>query len=255
MGLSLLPLAATFPSDRLLLFVGLGAMPLLARLFHDFVTRGARGERETPARALVIFGLILLHVVAAPLLLPVRAGQMELFGVTHDRAARGIPSDSDVSGKTVIVVAAPTVLFANYIQAERALEGTPRPRHLYILSSASSPITVERSGVQALTLRPEHGFLYTPLEQHYRGVASLARGHRVALSAMTAEVTESGPQGRPSAVRFSFDAPPGDYVFITWRNGRFAPFALPDVGRPVVLPEEDFGKILMETAIGGKGGA
>jgi hypothetical protein len=255
MALSLLPLAATFPSDRLLLFVGLGAMPLLGRLFQGFVAQRARGERETPARSLVIVGLILLHVVAAPFLLAVRAGQMELFGVTHDRAARGIPSDADISQKTVVVVAAPTVLFANYIQAERALEGTPRPQHLYILSSASSPITVERSGTQALTLRPEHGFLYTPQERHYRKGASLARGDRVALSTMTAEVTESDPEGRPSAVRFSFDAPPGDYVFVKWRNGRFAPFALPDVGRPVVLPEEDFGKILMRTAIGGKGGA
>lgn len=255
MGLSLLPLAATFPNDRLLLFVGLGAMPLLGRLFHGFVARAARGETEGHGRALVVVGLGLLHVVAAPVLLAVRAGQMELFGVTHDRGAQGIPSDPSVAGKTVVIVAAPTVIFANYIQAQRAIEGIPRPRHLYILSGASSPISVERSGAQTITLRPEQGFLYTPLEQHYRGSAPLNRGDRVELSAMTAEITETGPAGRPSAVRFSFDAPRADYVFVTWKSGRFVPFALPDVGRPVALPEEDFGKILMETATGGKGGA
>ncbi|HEX7668508.1 MAG TPA: hypothetical protein VF395_02940, partial [Polyangiaceae bacterium] len=256
MGLSLLPLAATFPNDRLLLFVGLGAMPLLSRLFHGFVARGARGEHEGRGRVLVIVGLAFLHLVAAPPLLALRAAQMELFGVTHDRGAQGIPSDPGVAGKTVVVVAAPTVIFANYIQAQRAFEGTPRPAHLYVLASASSPITVERRGAQAIVLRPEQGFLYTPLEQHYRGGAPLVRGDRVSLSAMTADVMETGPSGRPSAVRFSFDAPSDDYVFVTWKNGRFVPFALPDVGGPpVLLPEEDFGRILMETAVGGKGGA
>jgi hypothetical protein len=255
MGLSLLPLAATFPNDRLLLFAGVGAMPLLARLFQGFVARGVRGENEGRGRTLVILGLAFLHVLAAPPLLALRAAQMELFGVTHDRAARGIPSDPSVAGKTVVIVAAPTVIFANYIQAQRAFEGTPRPAHLYVLSSASSPIAVERSGEQAITLRPTQGFLYTPLEQHYRGGAPLVRGDRVSLSTMTADVVETGQTGRPGAVRFSFDSPRNDYVFVTWQHDRFVPFALPDAGRPALLPEEDFGKILMETAIGGKGGA
>jgi hypothetical protein len=251
MGLALLPLGATFPSDRLLLFVGLGAMALLARLFGEWFARGARGELPLDARAILTGGLIVMHLVAAPLALPVRAGLMELFGVAHARAARGIPSDPSVASRTVVIVAAPTVLFANYIQGARELEGIPRPAHLYILASASSPIEVERTGAAALTLRPARGFLYTPQEQHYRGAASMEVGDRVALSAMAAEVVSRGGDGRPAAVEFSFDRPPSEYLFLKWQEGRFVPFELPPLGHSETLPEEDFGKILMETALRG----
>jgi hypothetical protein len=250
MAFALLPLGATFPSDRLLLFVGLGACALLARAFDDFVNAAKAGALPAGARSILVGCLLLLHVVGAPLLLAVRSGQMELFAVAHDRGAAGIPATAAVKNQAVVLVAAPTVLFANYVQAERELLGVPRPEHLYILSSASSPIHVERAGERALLLRPERGFLYTPLEQHYRGRRPFVAGDRVTLSAMTAEIAEADPDGRPSAVRFELqggDAP----LVLTWRGGRFAPMPLPREGETLTLPEEDFGRILLSAAFGG----
>jgi hypothetical protein len=249
MGLSLVPLGATFPSDRLLLFVGLGAMALLARLFEAWLRRLSDGELRSNAASWLTGGFFVMHAVVAPVVLPLRAGQMELFAVAHDRAAEGVPSDATVTGKTVVIVAAPTLLFANYIQAKRELEHVLRPAHLYVLASASSAISVERTAEASLTLRPAHGFLYTPLEQHYRGTPSMGVGERVSLSAMTATVAECDTEGRPSAVTFTFDGPAADYVFLTWEDGRFAPFTMPDAGRPTTLPEEDFGEILARTAL------
>ncbi|HEX4339623.1 MAG TPA: hypothetical protein VH062_27135 [Polyangiaceae bacterium] len=251
MTLSLLPLAATFPSDRLLLFVGIGASALLARPLDDFVRAGSQGTLPGGARTVLTGCLLLLHVVGAPLLLPVRAGQMEIFAVAHDRGAAGIPSDASVTGRTVVIVAAPTVLFANYVQAERELLGVPRPAHLYVLSSASSAIAVERAGESGLLLRPEHGFLYTPLDKHYRGSRPLAVGDRVELSAMTAEIVESSSDGRPRAVRYTFGTGNDAPLILTWKDGRFVPMPLPDAGHTVTLPEEDFGKILLAAALHG----
>ena len=173
---------------------------------------------------------------------------MEVFGVAHDYAATGIPRDAGVADETVVIVAAPTLLFANYLQAERELQGVPHPAHLYVLSSASSPIEVRRSGPMTLTVTPEHGFLYTPLEQHYRGAATMALGERVELSAMTAIVEARGADGRPASVKFSFGGDKGRYRFVKWDSGRFVPFELPAEGESVTLPEEDFGKILAHAA-------
>ena len=250
MLLSLLPLAATFPSDRLLVFVGLGACALLARPFDDFVRQGSEGTLRAGGRSVLVGCFLALHLVAAPLLLPARAGQMEIFAVAHDRAAEGIPSDAAIRGRTVVVVAAPTVLFANYVQAERELLGIPRPAHLYLLSSASSPIHVERAGDTGLLVRPERGFLYTPLEQHYRK-RPLGEGERVTLSEMTAEVVATNDDGKPSAVRFTLGSGERAPLFVTWRDGRFVPMALPAAGEVVTLPEEDFGKILAGTVLRG----
>ncbi|HVW26453.1 MAG TPA: hypothetical protein VHC69_13890 [Polyangiaceae bacterium] len=251
MVLSLLPLGATFPSDRLLLFVGVGASALLARPFDDFIFAAKSGKLRPSARSVLIGCLLLLHVVGAPLLLAARSGQMEIFAVAHDRGASGIPSNDAVKDRTVVIVAAPTVLFANYVQAERELLGVPRPKHLYVLSSASSEIRVERAGEHGLLLRPGRGFLYTPLEQHYRGERPFAAGDQVALSAMTASVVEADAEGRPRAVRFDLDDRDGAPLVLTWRDGRFAPLPMPREGESVTLPEEDFGKILVQAAFGG----
>lgn len=248
--LALVPAAATFPSDRLLVFVGLGAMSLLARLFRAFVADGSAGTLALGLRSVITGLLILLHVGLTPLLLPFRSAQMALFALAEERGIAEIPSDAAVRDKTVVVLAAPTVLFANYIQAERELLGIPRPEHLYVLAGASSPIDLERSDANEVTLRPEGGFLYTPLERHYRGdVAAMKPGYVVHLSAMDARVASVGADGRPRAVRFSFTKPAGDYLFVRWMHGRFEPCPLPARGEHLTIPEEDFGRTLLDAVL------
>lgn len=175
---------------------------------------------------------------------------MELFGKVHDAATLAIPSDGSVKGRTVVVVVAPVVLFGNYLQAEREYERSGRPDHLYILSDASSPVRITRTGPSRLSIRPEQGFLYTPLERHYRQ-APLPTGTEVTLSALRARVTESRAEGRPGTVEFAFERPPGEYLFVIWRDGRYVPFELPAEGESVTAPEEDFGEILLRGALSG----
>jgi hypothetical protein len=160
-----------------LVFVGLGAMALLARLFRAFVTAGANGAVRPGLRSFFTALFLLLHLGLAPLLLAGRAAQMNFFATAVERGLEPIPRDDTIRGKTVVVLAAPTVLFANYIQPERELLGIPRPEHLYVLAGASSKIAVERAGQAEIVLRPSAGFLYTPVERHYRG-AIIDHGRR-----------------------------------------------------------------------------
>jgi hypothetical protein len=248
--LALLPLAATFPSDRMLLFVGLGSMALLARLFRVFVAEGDRGELQMGLRSVVIALFMLLHVVAGPFVLAGRAAQMRTFASVEERATAGIPKDASIEDKTVVVLAAPTVLFASYIQAKDEVLRQRRPRHLYLLAGASSEIGIERTGPTEIVLRPAAGFLYTPLEQHYRAATTLALGHTVSLSTMRAEVMEQRPDGRPGAVRFSFTDSLDRYVFVRWVRDRYETCALPGPGERMSLPEEDFLKILFRAVTG-----
>jgi hypothetical protein len=62
---------------------------------------------------------------------------------------------------------------------------------------------------------------------------------------MVAEVVEVGPDGRPSAVRFSFSEPLDRYVFMRWVEGRYEPCMLPEPGETMTLPEEDIGRIVL----------
>ena len=241
----MLPPAATFPSDRTLLFAGIGAMALVARLIAEFVASATEGRKLRGVWSLLVAGMLLVHGVLGPLLLPLRAAQMQLFGAAHDRASAGIPGDPGVDS-VVVVVAAPVVLFANYVQAERALSNAPRPAHLYLLASASSALEIRRPSQATLEIEPARGFLETPLDRHYRARAGTwVDGEKVALTGMVAEIERRAPDGRPKSVAFSFPLPAERYRFVVWENGRFVPFELPALGASVSLPEQDGARALL----------
>lgn len=245
MLLAVLPLSATFPSDRLLFFVGLGGSALVARVV-DTWARALAGGTRGKARPAVATLFAILHLAVAPVLLAARSAQMEIFGIAHDRAAASLPSGPSSLAKSVVIVAAPTLLFANYVPAQRRVLGEDYASYQYVLASASSRVRVARTGPRQLTLLPEHGFLYTPLERHYRGAAPLAVGQEVTLSALRARI-EAVKDGRPSAVSFEFTAPMGSYLFVTWKDGEYVPFEIPKAGEARELPAEDFGQILART--------
>jgi hypothetical protein len=73
--LALPPVCATFPMDRLLVFAGVGAMATIALVLAEWlqgdgVVRLPRARRV--AATTVVSLLVLLHLIVAPLLLPVR---------------------------------------------------------------------------------------------------------------------------------------------------------------------------------------
>lgn len=249
--LSAVPICASFPSDRLLFFVGLGTMPLFARCFDAVLARASGGARSS-LRERVVFAYAVLHLAIAPVAFPVRALQMQVIGRTLDKANESLPRDERAARQTFVVLAAPVDVLASYVQAQRAFLGQVRPEHLYWLASATSEVTVTRANERALDVEPAEGYLYTPLERHYRGrIASLGVGDTVALSRMTARVAEVLPDGRPRKVRFTFDERLDDpsYVFVRWQGDHYVPIDLPEVGASLRLPREDFGKILAAKAL------
>jgi hypothetical protein len=247
MLLSLLPMAATLPHDRLLLFVGLGAMPLVARLLVAVTlppltpTRGSVRVRRWGAVALGI-----VHLVWAPLLFPLRAAQMNVLAQVEARAWRRPFAEAALVKKTWVVLSSPSLLLANYALPRRLWLGLPSPHRILVLAATGGAVQVMRSGPSALTLTPELGFLSTPLEEHYRTPAhSLGLGETVRLSTFDAEVVRTTSDGRPASVRFAFHQPLEQLVFLCWQGTGFEPCALPALGEARALPKVAFGSLLL----------
>jgi hypothetical protein len=72
----------------------------------------------------------------------------------------------------------------------------------------------------------------------------------VQLAGLTAQVTESFADGRPRAVRFTFEHESSDYAFACWSEGHFHRCELPEQGRPLRLPADDLGRILFGAGAG-----
>jgi hypothetical protein len=239
MLLSALPLTASATGDRLLLPVGLGASALCAHAVAWLAAQRMGVLR--PAAVLGVAFLCGIHLVQAPLLLPLRVATVGALGDALARADAAIPAGPDVREQTVVVVNAPIDVLLSYAQVARARRGQPRPRHLYWLATASSPLAVTRTSPTTLSARLEAGWLYTAPERHYRAPwLALALNQTVSLGELTATVRELTDDGRPARVEFRLDdaLESKRYVFLYYDGKTLSPWRLPAIGEGRRFPAE-----------------
>jgi hypothetical protein len=283
MLLASVPVSASLPGERLLIAIGFGAAPLLARLLlaavADAAPRAAAGARPAatrsdgadaaPAVAMPAatraggferqaLGLLAgLHLLVAPIGLPIRS-YFSFAPLAHacDRLDRGLPRTPDVRDKTAIVLNAPIDVMISYLQAARALRDVPRPEHLYWLFSSSSPARVTRRDARTLRVTQRAGFLHRPEESHYRAdLRGLAPGSTVRLPELQANVIDALPDGRPRQVDFQFDAPleASRYLFRVFEAGELRSWQLPALGGHRDFPAQDFFRLIATEVFRGRG--
>jgi hypothetical protein len=254
--------AVNVPSGRLLTFVGLGSMGLMAQ----FVTSLLDGSEWLPIRRawrvgawILCFAMIGLHAALSPLLIPFAlVVQDPVF-----RALTDIGSPSNISRKDVVIVNAPSPGHSIYIASAKSTQGLPTPAHLRMLAPGYCTVLVTRVDDHTLLVRPHGGYLPPPGQRFADGEGSppvihvayayqqgdqffrssnypMELGQRVELTGATAEVTALTPDGRPAEARIEFDVPLEaqslEWLQWDWEREVYVPFQLPDVGETVRIP-------------------
>ena len=237
MLLAVIPICATFPMDRLLMFVGLGAFGLLARFWYAvFAAEGPCPGfvlwRRRPR--LVALLLVLLHIVAAPLLLTARAAAPWGPRKFIDEQNLDVPFDETIEEQDLVVVNPPAPSFMGHSLLNYEHEGMPTPRALRALAPGMGPVTVKRTDDRTLEVWADYlGFPDRLLrnERH-----PLQVGEQVHLARMTATIL-AVEDGRPTRVAFRFETPLEDSSlrWLRFRAGEFVPWTPPDVGEEVTL--------------------
>jgi hypothetical protein len=244
MTLALIPCCATFPTDRLLMSVGVGAMGLLAR----FIGQYSRCQTpETPpsttrrTKRWSCYALIAVHLVLAPILLPIRAYSVAILGNAIAESAGNAPLGDHVADQTVVLVNPPNFFFAHYVALLPAYLGKPAPAQVRSLAPNMGflvrPIRVTRTDDRTLVYEPEGGF---PWFLARDAAHPLPVGHKVELTGFTAEVLSLTPQSLPAKVAYRFDVPleDRDLVWLRYEWNRYVPFTPPAVGETVILNED-----------------
>jgi len=241
--LSLPPLCATFPMDRLLVFAGVGAMGTVALFLADWrepqpATAPPRARRVATSGAAV--ALVACHLVLAPLLLPARVLLMGvLVGMGH-RLEASIPNGEEVRGRSLVILGSAAELTTLPPWMQRQVEGVPRPRAFRLLANSFGALRVTRVDERTLRIRPERGFLDNELLRMVRGVSRpFHAGDEVALSDMRVRVREALPDGRAAEADFSFAVPLEDPSLLWMRlqaGGQLRRWAPPAVGETLTLP-------------------
>ncbi len=235
------PVAATFPMDRLLTFPGLGASALLAQFLAFVFGRSgavpARRDWRIIAAGLA-WCLLVAHLVIAPIYLVFRSGNPVGPKWIEHRFNIRQAVGPEVEGKTLVVVNAPSAAHAHYFLLHCDAEGRPPPRTVRVLAPAIPSVAVRRLDDRTLAVRPGNGYLAWVLDRVFRSERRpMALGQRVSLTGMEVEISAMTPDGRPAEASFRFDEPleSPSFIWLCYRRGRFEHFTPPAVGQVVEI--------------------
>jgi len=230
-ALSLIPAAAVFPSDRMLLVPGIGIAAALATVLVQ-AYRSWRGRRRW---LLVGAGgyFAVVHLLLAPLLTVyiqmalVKSGRESL-----ELAAS--PVVAGAGGKEAVLIYAPDAVVSIYLPLMiDHLEG-PAPKSWRPLSIAPYDHWLRRTGPRTLELEVANGgvMLRSLFEELYRDPEKqLVPGTKIDRGLLRAEILDANDRG-PTRVAFQFDRDLSDptLYFLIWQDGGLRVAELPAVG-------------------------
>jgi hypothetical protein len=246
--LATIPVCGTHPEDRVLTATSLGGAAVIAHgllaLSHQRI-----GLRSPALQRAAGWTLLLVHLVVAPLLLPLRTlaiVSMEVLMVSSDASIPHGPASQD---QTVILLNPPIDLFAVYLPAFRLSRGVQPPGQLRWLATGESALRVERLDDRTLSLSPADGFLSTSSQQMFRRTARrFTLGEQVRLHGLTIQVTRLLSDGRPATVmaRFDRDLDDSRLRWLRWEHRGYVRFVPPAIGAAVELPAVDLTKVFLD---------
>ncbi len=261
MLLSLVPICGVFPNDRLLMFVGLGAMGLLAQFIggmKDAFDWVPKSNAWRHAGGFFIGLSIIVHLMVAPALFVGTAFWTRELGREVGRRYETLPDDAAFAEQTVVFVNTPSAMMDMVMMQARRYADEPVPLRSLNLCSTAMGATIERVDERTLVVRPDGGYLpprgWSPLSppplysvsyhtrylDHWVRDASnpLRLGDRADLSFVTIEITAMTGDDRAAEATFHFvrslDDPSLRWLVLTEEG--YEPFDVPAIGERVQVP-------------------
>ncbi len=262
MILCILPICASSPMNRNLLFVAIGAFGLKAQFIGGLFVKESWIPRSqfwrVPAWILCLT-LILIHIVMAGAG-RVTAPRTWSFAFDMFYSTVDVGSEPDMENKTVIVVNAPNPFLFLGLPVLRAHENKPLPQRTRILGPGFVPLEITRTGEQTLLLTAQTGNILSTVTSRedfklnfvyfYDEFNSLFRPEdlpfraceQVELSGMSVEVIDVDRAGQPVVVQFRFavslDDPSLSWLQWDWKKsgfGSYSRFKVPAVGEKAYI--------------------
>lgn len=267
MLLSLAPICATAPDNRLLLFAGVGAAALMAQFLAALMQK----EKWLPRSRVWRIGayclaayLIVFHGFLSAFQLPKASYNMVRFcdrflnipattmpfneslvidketltGRTDRERAVIDHLKSAVIDQTAVLINPPLAFMAQHIPAVRHALSLPVFRRFHVLASGMVPLKIRRTDDRTLEIEASSGHFPNYLDRIYRsGRHPLKKNQLIEMEGLSVRVLSVTPDNRPQRVSFRFAVPLEDpsLCILYWKKGKFVPYTLPAVGETAVL--------------------
>ena len=239
MGLAVVPITAGFPHDRLLFFVGIGAMALLAMLLVRLFDRSMTGA----AGHVLGWTLVAVHVVLAVPLNLIMSGAVAAQEPIYADPPRSLPDDPKLPGQRLVIVNQPDAFYGQYTLLVRRFDGRPTPERMLLLAPGITSLVLERLSAHTISIEAEGGWLGSPFDVVYRTrAAPFPEDYEVRLSGVRIHIVAQTPDGRPAKVHFTFERELKDESlrWVLYEDGRYVPFEPPAIGHRTTIEAVDF---------------
>ena len=252
MLLSTLPICATLPMNRNLLFVAIGAFGLMAQFIGSLLVKEKWLPKTHPWRvsawAFCIF-FLLAHVLYPG---PGRIITQQMIDFIHKefKSTMKVGELDGVENQDLIIVNAPNPFSLFFLPTFRAHKQQSLPRSIRALAPGFGPIEVIRTGEKTVLLRAKsdnllscpqgHDFHFVYFYKHFNKGFRDERfpmhvGDKVVLPSLTIEVVDVDSNNLPTEVLFSFavslDDPSLRWLMWDWDEELYAPFLVPAIGQ------------------------
>jgi hypothetical protein len=251
--LAVVPVSATIPNDRNLLFVTACLYALSAQLVGL-----AFDSRSRARRAYAIYTLF-LHIIAGVPATLLAAMGMVTVGRFSNAPLAWVRADESIRDRTVVIVNPPAWLFVYPLVWGNLATPQPVPTHVHVVAPGIVDLTVRRTAERELRIHIDGGMLppsgtwpaaqgpapalkYEYLSQQ---ITNLVRGTDdpvpvgdvVAASGMRIEVIGATPEGGPTDIVVTFDRPLEDDAlrWFAWQGGGYVRFVPPEIGQQTTL--------------------
>jgi hypothetical protein len=262
MLLCILPICATSPMNRNLLFVAIGAFGVMTQFIGGLFAQENWTVRSrfwrVPAWILCVT-LIFVHAGFA-IVSRARAPKMVSFIFNTFYSTIKIDAADNLTDKTLVVVNAPNPILFLGLPPLRDYWGQSLPARTRLLVPGYNPLKITRTGEKTLLVETQAGALLTTdpsardfklnFVYFYHELSSLFRpedlpfkvGEKTDLTGMSAEVISIDAGGQPTMVRFEFDVsledPSLNWLQWNWKKsgfGYYSRFEIPPVGETSYL--------------------
>ncbi len=276
--LSLIPIAATDPSERNVMWAGLAGVALLAQGIGAVYQRvanasgGAGGLRPPkgfyPRLALITAsGLLWIHLFLGPLQALGNSVGFASFRGPRETGFDAVLQDEAIRHQMVVLLNPPVPFMASSFPAYFHSKGRPFPERFRHIAAGIYPMTLTTLDAHTISIRSEaggilqpHGMWDVPGQPHDPGFSlnylaqamdSVFRSERLPFTVgettetigMTARVVEVASGGGVKEVHFMFDKTldDPDLRWLKWEGKGFVETRLPPVGSSLDLPAVDLG--------------
>ncbi|MFT3709795.1 MAG: hypothetical protein QM817_19370 [Archangium sp.] len=231
--MSLLPVVATFPLNRLLLMPSIGGAAVIAVIF-------THADRTITSQKWAVRLLILTNVIHAPVGWAASYVVGGILAKGQVTSALETPITDEAFSKRVVLFSAPDPALALYPPLVRLWFGKPRSVAWLVFSMAPRAHRITRTGPSTIELEVIDGrMLETVFERLVRSeTLPVPVGFTAKINHATVKVVELDRE-LPRRISIEFeDIDSPEWTFVEWHDGKFIPLVLPALGQSRDLPLE-----------------